>query len=346
MLSIIFNNDGSIKTLIVGESIQQGDHETKQIFASIEGYENSEYEASCEFVLPNGELSELSGVAETDVNIYGRIYDAETHRYEHRQTYDGFSFTLTEAQTLYAGILKANIKLINLQGAILCTYQVELKINPTGYNPNETHITEAQYNSLLQSLKSDYQTLVEYFPSQRPLRLAPEGIPFFTTLVVNDVETRVIVTKIRIADDDGDYFHVFGYNLDLHINYSYTGSSLKAANSTMVRAALNTYCTKEEYKIYRHSLVFAYHSGVDTLYYGCVEIITSFKLNITISDLVFNINLSGSYVAVLANASSSSVFDGPAVLFQTRYNENVPYIIKNGVPYYVDEVISDTVVEI
>ena len=131
-LQIIFNADGSINELVVGTSIQQGDNETKQIFTKIIGVSNSDYTCSGDFLLPDGTVSEV--VAETDD--------------------DGYSITLTEAQTLYAGNIKLSLKLIDLQSHVLCTYQVTLKINPTSYNPNTTNITEAQYNSLLQSLNS------------------------------------------------------------------------------------------------------------------------------------------------------------------------------------------------
>ena len=140
MLYVIFNPDGSIKTLVVGESIQQGDHETKQIFTKIEGIDPAEYTCSADFVLPDGELSYL---------VASQVTDESDEDYG-----EGYAITLTEGQTYLAGNLKMNLRLVDLQGHVLCTYQVTLKINPTAYDPNETNITEAQYNSLLQSLRS------------------------------------------------------------------------------------------------------------------------------------------------------------------------------------------------
>lgn len=137
MLYVIFNSDGSISDLIVGESIQQGDHLTKQVFAKINGLANTDYVCTGRFTLPNGEYSELVATADTD-ETFG----------------DGYSITLTEAQTLYAGDLKMNLKLVDLQDHILCTYQVTLRINMTSYDPTRINITQAQYNSLIQSLNS------------------------------------------------------------------------------------------------------------------------------------------------------------------------------------------------
>ena len=147
MLYVIFNQDGSIKYLSVGESIQQGDHLSKQLFAAIEGIRNTDYVCSASFVLPNGEINELASTEDTQ-----EVY--QDNQLLFNEPIDGYTIIFTEAQTYLAGNLKVNLKLIDLQGHVLCSYQVTLKINPTGYNPDETNITEAQYNSLLQSLQS------------------------------------------------------------------------------------------------------------------------------------------------------------------------------------------------
>lgn len=142
MLYVIFNNDGSINTLIVGESINQGNNGANQIFITILGRLVGSYSCVGEFVLPNGNLVELNGSAvEEPVEIGDREYD-------------GYVITLTDAVTYLSGNLKVNVKAIDINSNVLCTYQVTLKVNPTGYEPNETTITESQYNSLLSSLNS------------------------------------------------------------------------------------------------------------------------------------------------------------------------------------------------
>lgn len=162
MLYVIFNSDGSIKYLRVSESIQQGDHLSKQLFAAIKGIRNTEYVCSVKFELPNGEINELVGDIDT------QDIQPETINFATEQ-YDGYTVRFTEAQTYLAGNLKVNLKLVNLQGVILCTYQVTLKINPTGYIPSETNITEAQYNSLLQAINTKYpidMDFVKFTPNQ------------------------------------------------------------------------------------------------------------------------------------------------------------------------------------
>ena len=140
MMYVIFNNDGSINTLIVGESINQGSNNVNKIFATVLGYDVVDYSCVGEFELPNGDLVELNGSVDTQT-----IGDQE---------YNGYTISLSENVTLYAGNLKLNLKLVDISENILTTYQVTLKVNPTGYQPNDTHITEAQYNALLSSLNS------------------------------------------------------------------------------------------------------------------------------------------------------------------------------------------------
>lgn len=151
MMYIIYNHDGSIKTLIVDESIQQNNNGVNQIFVSIEGYETTDYTCVANFELPDGTLNSLVGVADVGVEV-GEL------------AYDGFVITLTNAQTLYPGKLKMSIKLVDLQDRQLCTYQTELQVNPSSAVPSETFITNAQYNSLIQSLQSYvlYADLVNY----------------------------------------------------------------------------------------------------------------------------------------------------------------------------------------
>lgn len=137
---ILFNYDGSIKTLIVSESINQGSNNVNKVYAAIEGHPVEDYSCNAIFELPNGDLEQLAGTQSTFT-----VDDTE---------YDGYEVSLAESVTIYAGNLKMNLKLLDLADNVLCTYQVKLKVNPTGYEPNTTFITEAQYNALLQSLNS------------------------------------------------------------------------------------------------------------------------------------------------------------------------------------------------
>lgn len=155
MQYIIYNTDGSIAEFIAMESIQQGDDGTKKIFVSILDTDIGEYTCTAQFELPNGEITELSGIADQqEVSGIQRT---------------GYTITLTQAETRLAGNLKVNLKLVNLQGGILCSYQGTYKINPTAYSPDDTLISQAQYNSFLQTLASFVSRTEAYSEFQEKL---------------------------------------------------------------------------------------------------------------------------------------------------------------------------------
>lgn len=135
---ILFNEDGSLRFLKIKGSIQQGNNNVNEFFVAIDGLDNEDYTCVIEFERPDGDVVE--GTAEIDSDVINE------------ESYNGYYFTIPVSATLYAGIVKMNLKLLDLNDKVLCTYQVSLRINPTGYQPDATTITEAQYNLLLQSL--------------------------------------------------------------------------------------------------------------------------------------------------------------------------------------------------
>lgn len=141
MMYVDFNKDGSIKTLIIGESIQQGSNNVNTLFATIDGYNTSDYRCVAQFTLPDQSVQQVLGeVATEDIN---------------EVPHTGYLVTITENETYLDGTVKVNLKLIqNLGDEVLATYQVFLKINPTGYEPNVEFITEYQYNQLIAALGS------------------------------------------------------------------------------------------------------------------------------------------------------------------------------------------------
>lgn len=142
MMYLIFNNDGSIKTLIVGESIQQGNNLVNTIFISVDGYDPEEYSCIAQFVLPNGEIgTSLNGTIARNELVNNVLYN-------------GYKVTLTQAQTMYPGTLKSAFKILDLNSHTLFTYEYDFLINPTDAILSETMISSAQYNALVQSLLS------------------------------------------------------------------------------------------------------------------------------------------------------------------------------------------------
>lgn len=138
MITIIYNSDGSVKSLTQEGSINQGSSGATIIFASIEGLSVEDYSSKAVFTLPDGTVNEISGWADSQ-DVDGTEYS-------------GYSITITAAQTAQAGILGMSLYLLSLDQTVLTTYRKEFSVNPTGYIPEETAITEAQYDSLLSTL--------------------------------------------------------------------------------------------------------------------------------------------------------------------------------------------------
>lgn len=146
MMYLIYNNDGSFLTKILGESIQQGNNGVNQIFVAIvdedgNSWSTSDWTCVANFTLPDDTITQLSGVATSSVTVG-------------ENTYDGYIITLTSAQTVYEGKLTMSLSLYDVDDNVLWTYQYAFTVNPTDYDADETTITVAQYNALISTLNS------------------------------------------------------------------------------------------------------------------------------------------------------------------------------------------------
>ena len=140
MNTIVFNHDGSIKNLSLTDIIVQGDNNVDEILVAIEGYANESYTAVATFTLPDQNVTTLSG------QTYSFSVDGSE--------YDGYKFILTSAETAFAGIVKMSI---NLSGGILqraYTVNVNLTINESGFLPDYTNITMAQYENMIATIST------------------------------------------------------------------------------------------------------------------------------------------------------------------------------------------------
>lgn len=230
MMKIIFNQDGSIESITIPESIQQGNDGVDEIFVKWNGYSNTDYTCDAVFTLPNGDTNTL--VATTSGS--------------------GFLITLTEAQTLYAGKLLASFRLKDLN-TTLFSYQYEFQINPTGADIDETTITIAQYNSIVQAMNSylllDGGTLndgakielVKGTSSSNPhLRITndddPQKYGLFTAtglLFRNDTATKTYTAQLKVDFDNGTtpYFEIVR---DTNICKVYMPNVSSYANGTVL----------------------------------------------------------------------------------------------------------------
>ena len=138
---IILNNDGSIKIVELPLYIEQNNNGVDELQVGLTDASIDNYSATANFELPDGSISSLVGIA-------ANVSDNDGNNYS------GFSFVLTQAQTLYSGILKVSISIKDVNDNLLYSYKQDLTINATVSEPEEQTITLAQYNSLVKALNS------------------------------------------------------------------------------------------------------------------------------------------------------------------------------------------------
>lgn len=137
---IIYNQDGSVKSIKLTDFIQKGNNNVNSIFLAIEGKDNDEWAANIIFALPEGTKVPLTPIATTK-SIFEKLYK-------------GWEITLPASVTIYEGIVNFSIAILNLQNETLFTFRGKLTINPSIIVPDVTAITYAQYQSLLQYIVS------------------------------------------------------------------------------------------------------------------------------------------------------------------------------------------------
>lgn len=180
-MEIIFNNDGSLKYCNLTDSIIQGDNGTKYIDCAVEGRTPDTYTMVALFRLPNGDENTISANSTVNISVDGT-------------SYSGRRITLTQAQTLYAGKLFMSLRLVDLSNNILYTIERELTVNPSVFEPTEQTITQAQYNSLVQSLAS-YQ-----------VKYALNNVRFYKTLALAnaDISNLAVDQTVYVENASGN----------------------------------------------------------------------------------------------------------------------------------------------
>ncbi len=143
---VIFNADGSLAEQSLEYYIQQGSSGDK-IFVGFSGALNTDVTIALA-VLPNGSSNTIAGVFQS------------AFAYKTGATADGWLFTLTNAQTLYNGIVKLAIR-ISRGSDILVSYPIALVINETGVIPSaDSGVTIEELNEFLVMLQN-YATVVQ-----------------------------------------------------------------------------------------------------------------------------------------------------------------------------------------
>lgn len=133
---IIYNEDGSIRKVNLTDFIQKGNNNVNHIFIGIKGRDNDSWACSVLFTLLDGSITSSTPITTTKT--------VEGVRYS------GWNVSIPADATVYEGSVSLSITVVNLQQQTLFTYKGKLVINPSSAIPNETKITYAQYQSLLE----------------------------------------------------------------------------------------------------------------------------------------------------------------------------------------------------
>lgn len=137
---ILFNKDGSINKINLTDFIQQGSNNVNKIFIAVKDRDNENWAVTGYFGLPNGDIESLTATDKVD-SIEG-------------VEYNGWEVSISANVTQYEGDVNFSVSLLNVQGHVLNSYEGVLVINPAVVIPDETTITRAQYEALLQYVLS------------------------------------------------------------------------------------------------------------------------------------------------------------------------------------------------
>ena len=156
---ILFKADGSLDKQNLDYYIMQGSTGVDSIFIAVAGLNPNSNVCSAFFTLPNGQTNLIQGIPTQNQKI-------------EEENYNGWLITLTDAQTLYNGLLRMAISVIVSGSQRLVNYPVALVINETGYMPDsDTGVTIEEINSYLvflysleEQIANDYALKTEVVP--------------------------------------------------------------------------------------------------------------------------------------------------------------------------------------
>lgn len=144
---IIYNRDGSIKRVKLTDFINKGSDGVNTINVAIDDFDLTGVTAHVQWTLPNGET-----VGPLILQSGEPFDDDVGDHYE-----NCFVVSIDEPETLFEGLLKGSLVLIDAQTRILYTYPIKLVINPSTFVPSSsTNITTEQYAALVEYIETNY----------------------------------------------------------------------------------------------------------------------------------------------------------------------------------------------
>lgn len=144
---IIYNRDGSIKKVKLTDFINKGSDGINTINVAIDDFDLTGVTAHVQWTLPNGET-----VGPLILESGEPFDDDVGDHYE-----NCFVVSIDEPETLFEGLLKGSLVLIDAHTRILYTYPIKLVINPSTFVPSSnTNITTEQYAALVEYIETNY----------------------------------------------------------------------------------------------------------------------------------------------------------------------------------------------
>ena len=246
-MRIDFNQDGSIKKLLVNEFVNQLSSGTT-ILVYVLGATSSDYTVRAYATLPNGENHVLS----TNIN------DGST-----------WKITLNSSDTAYYGKLAITVQVIMSINNFTFTYPLYLTINPTIPGSVQFPISLDELNTFLSQLQS-YPTKAEV-SSTFQRKYDAYNVRFYKDITdyTNDISNIADKQGIFRYDQESDSVGFYFKNGN---NFSYTliNESIKAQQDSEGNVIKDTYLTKKV-SDNANSFVYAYDSTGQKVYEASQE---------------------------------------------------------------------------
>ena len=206
---IIYNEDGSIKKVNLTDFIQKGNNNVNNIFIGINKRSNSTWGCSVLFTLPDGSITSTTPTLST------KTIDGVQ--------YDGWSIAIPANATIYEGNVKFSVNIANLNQQVLFTYKGIITINPSNATPDDTTISYAQYQHVLELVlqkPSPRQTFIVFDDiEEADLSIYDDGQLFydkesnqFYILENGELETYTAIEFAIEFADDSDIDDLFNDN--------------------------------------------------------------------------------------------------------------------------------------
>ena len=246
-MRIDFNQDGSIKKLLVNEFVNQLSSGTT-ILVYVLGATSSDYTVRAYATLPNGENHVLS----TNIN------DGST-----------WKITLNSSDTAYYGKLAITVQVIMSINNFVFTYPLYLTINPTIPDSVQFPISVDELNTFLSQLQS-YPTKAEV-SSTFQRKYDAYNVRFYKDNADYTADISNIVDKqgVFLYDQESDSVGFYFKNGN---NFSYTliNESIKAQQDSQGNVIKDTYLPKQV-SDNANSFVYAYDSTGQKVYEASQE---------------------------------------------------------------------------